>query len=252
MIEFNNVTLGYGKRIVLRELNFSIHVGDYFGLVGPNGSGKTTLLRAILGTHKPISGEVRFHNVGQAPIRFGYVPQRDAIDSILPYTVEEVVMMGRYKQIGLLRRPTPDDKEKVRHSLQHTNILNLASHPFRELSGGQKQRTLIARAIASEPDVLVLDEPTNGMDLSSRASILELIRTLHNTEKLTVILVSHLLDDVANYVKRIAIVEKNFFQVGAIDEVLTSQNLSALYSRNVDVVNFEGNLLIRTGGRDGK
>lgn len=248
MIEFKNVTLGYGKRIVLHELNFSIQAGDYFGLVGPNGSGKTTILRAIIGTHKPINGEVRY----QTPIRFGYVPQRDVIDSILPYTVEEVVMMGRYMQIGLLRSPTPDDKEKVRRSLQHTKIGDIASYPFRELSGGQKQRTLIARAIASDPDVLVLDEPTNGMDLASRISILELIRTLHDEEKRTVILVSHLLDDVANYVKRIAIVEKNFFHVGNVEDVLTSQNLSALYNRNVDVVNFEGNLLIRARGRDGK
>ncbi len=252
LIEFKNATLGYGKKIVLRDISFTIGAADYFGLVGPNGAGKTTILRAILGTLKPLSGSV---TVGGAeagtPVRFGYVPQRDTIDYIMPYSVEEVVMMGRYRQIGMFRSPGPRDRGLVQQSLAHTAIENLRALTFKDLSGGQKQRVLIARALASEPDVLILDEPTNGMDLPSRLSILELIHALHSEGKLTVIMVSHLLDDVANHVKRIAIVEQNFFQVGDVAEVLTGENLSTLYGMPVNVQRVNGNTMILAGGDHG-
>jgi zinc transport system ATP-binding protein len=251
LIEFNNVSLGYGSKVVLKDISFSIYDGDYFGLVGPNGAGKTTLLRAILGTLKPLSGEVYVGRNAESPIRFGYVPQRDTVDYVMPYTVEEVVAMGRYRQIGLFKLPAKRDKEIVRESLRHVDIEDLKNFAFKDLSGGQKQRTLIARALASEPVVLVLDEPTNGMDLSSRVSILELIRHLHKHDTLTVLMVSHLLDDVANYVKRIALVERKSFLVGDVDDILTAQNLTALYEIPVTVTNVQGGKVILPGGVDG-
>lgn len=243
LIEFHNVTLGYGATIVLKGISFVIYDGDYFGLVGPNGAGKTTLLRAILGTLKQWSGDIRVGNADQQ-IRFGYVPQRDTVDYVMPYTVEEVVMMGRYRQIGLMKLPTKHDKEIVLESLRHVDIEELRKLAFKDLSGGQKQRTLIARALASQPDVLILDEPTNGMDLPSKHSILELIHHLHQHDKLSVIMVSHLLDDVANYVKRIALVERKSFQVGDVEEILTPENLSALYEMPVRVTNLHGGKVI--------
>jgi ABC-type Mn2+/Zn2+ transport system ATPase subunit len=249
LIDFRNATLGYGSKVVLKDVTFSIHEGDYFGLVGPNGAGKTTLLRAILGTLKPLSGDVRVG--GDTPIRFGYVPQRDTVDYVMPYTVEEVVMMGRFRQIGLLRRPSSYDRQIMMESMKHVDIEDLRNLAFKDLSGGQKQRTLIARALASQPAVLILDEPTNGMDLPSRTSILQLIHNLHSHDKLTVIMVSHMLDDLANYVKRIALVERKSFQVGAIDEILTAQNLSTLYEMSVTVTNLHGNKIILAGGADG-
>jgi len=253
LIEFQNATLGYGRKVVLHDISFAIHAGDYFGMVGPNGAGKTTLLRAILGALKPLAGEVhvRAETSGE-PLRFGYVPQRDSIDSILPYTVQEVVMMGRYREVGLLRSPRQKDSDIVRESLRHVDIEDLHNFAFRELSGGQKQRVLIARALATKPAILILDEPTNGMDLSSRISILELIRKLHDEDQMTVILVTHLLDDVANYVKRVAIVERNFFQVGNVDEVLTEENLSTLYQMPIQVAHLNGSKLILAGGVRGK
>jgi ABC-type Mn2+/Zn2+ transport system ATPase subunit len=250
IIEFQQATLGYGRKIVLKDVSFSIFAGDYFGMVGPNGAGKTTLLRAILGTLKPLSGNVSVGNLSASPLRFGYVPQRDTIDQVLPYTVYEVVMMGRFRQIGWLRRPQRADREIVIESLQHVDVESLQHRVFRDLSGGQKQRVLIARALASKPAVLLLDEPTNGMDLSSKASILELIHKLHEADRLTVILVSHLLDDVANYVKRLALVEKEFFQVGNVDEVLTAQNLSSLYRVPIQVTRTPSGVVILAGGAD--
>jgi ABC-type Mn2+/Zn2+ transport system ATPase subunit len=235
IITFENATLGYGRKIVLHDISFGIEAGDYFGIVGPNGAGKTTILRAILGILKPLAGTVKAERPAGGPLRIGYVPQRDTIDDVLPYTVDEVVMMGRYHRVGLLHRPTAADRQAVAHALAHVAIGNLHTRAFKDLSGGQKQRVLIARALASEPDVLVLDEPTNGMDLPSRLAILNLIARLHEEGTLTVLMVSHLLDDVANHVRRIAIVEPEFFQVGAVEEVLTSSNLSRLYKMPVTV-----------------
>jgi len=249
IIEFKNATLGYGQKVVLSGISFSVLPGEYLGLVGPNGAGKTTIVRTILGSIPPIAGEVRVRSASGSALRIGYVPQRDTIDYVLPYTVREVVMMGRYRKIGLLRRPGPKDRDVVKQSLAHAAVDGLAERPFRDLSGGQKQRVLIARALATQPEVLILDEPTNGMDLPSRISVLDLINELHQGGKLTVIMISHLLDDVANHVRRIALVEPNFFQIGHVDEVLTAKNLSTLYQMPVDVHQMHGSKIILPGGR---
>jgi len=234
LIEFRSVSLGYGRSVVVRDVSFALHQGEFFGLVGPNGAGKTTILRAILGTLRPLQGEIlRPSTVSR--LCFGYVPQRDTIDEILPYSVREVVLMGRYRRLGLLRRPSREDHDVVSRSLEHAGIGDLEKSLFRDLSGGQKQRVLIARALAMGPDVLVLDEPTNGMDLSSRASILALIGGLHRTEHLTILMVSHLLDDVANHAARLAVVDRGLFQVGPVQDILTGANLSSLYGMPVDV-----------------
>jgi ABC-type Mn2+/Zn2+ transport system ATPase subunit len=251
IIEFSRADLGYGAKIVLHDISFSVFPGEYFGLVGPNGAGKTTIVRAILGTVKPRAGSVRIAGSrGETP-RFGYVPQRDTVDYVLPYTVEEIVMMGRYRQIGIVRRPSKADVEIVQESLAQVDIRALRSLAFNELSGGQKQRTLIARALASQPDILVLDEPTNGMDLSSRTAILGLIDQLHKGEERTIIMVSHLLDDVANHVERLAVVDQDLFQVGAVGDVLTGANLSAMYGMSVTVRSVDGRTVILAAGANG-
>jgi manganese/zinc/iron transport system ATP- binding protein len=244
LIAFRSAALGYGRKRILSDISFSIEEGEFFGIVGPNGAGKTTIVRTILGMIPPLGGEVRVG--GGEGLRLGYVPQRDAINSILPYTGWEVVMMGRYRQMGPLRRPAKSDQEAVREGLLQVDAMGFACRPFGELSGGQKQRVLIARALASHSEVLILDEPTNGMDLASRVGILALIRRLH-TRGLTVILVSHLLDDVANYVQRLAIVQEGSFLVGDVAEILTAQNLSTLYSLPVEVEHIRGNTVILPG-----
>jgi ABC-type Mn2+/Zn2+ transport system ATPase subunit len=251
LITFTNATLGYGNLVILRGITFSVEAGEYFGLVGPNGAGKTTILRAILGTLRPLSGTVSVRHPDGRPVRFGYVPQRDTVDYVLPYTAQEVVLMGRYRDRGFVRRLKAGDREAATRSLAHVRMDDMADRTFKDLSGGQKQRTLIARALASDPDMLVLDEPTNGMDLASRIAILDLVRDLHRERSLTVLLVSHLLDDVANYVDRLAMVEPKVFSVGKVDEVLTAENLSAIYEMPVGVQRVHGRTIIVAGGGNG-
>ena len=240
LVTFDRVTLGYGHRVVLTDLSFDIPEGDFLGLVGPNGSGKTTILRAILDSLKPVSGTVRI----KPGVRFGYVPQRDQVDYNFPLKVVDVVMMGRYDRIGLGRRPTGRDRELAQKALEHVGIPHLADNQLAALSGGQRQRTLIARALVGEPNVLVLDEPTNGMDLVSTTQILGLVRQLHEETNLTVLMVSHALNEVANYVERIALTLQGSFRIGTVDEIVNEKTLSAMYGIPVEVTNDDGHRIV--------
>ncbi len=244
LIDFDGVTLGYGRRVVLRDVRLAVTPGDFLGIVGPNGAGKTTLLKALLGTLRPLAGRL---TISVAAGMFGYVPQREAVDETFPLTVREMIMMGRFARVGLLRRPGPDDATRVVASAQHVGIADLLERRYRTLSGGQKQRTLIARALAAEPSILVLDEPTNGMDLPSEKAIMDLVRTLHDQDGLTVVMVSHLLNVVASYVRRLAIVGDAHVDVGAVDEMLTAEKLSALYRMRVMVERVEGRAVVLAG-----
>ena len=240
LVTFDNATLGYGRRAILSGLSFAIPEGDFLGIVGPNGSGKTTILRAILRTLRPIAGSV----VHAENLRFGYVPQRDQVDYIFPLKVVDVVLMGRYDRIGLGRRPGASDRELACAALDHVGIRDLADAQLNSLSGGQKQRTLIARALVGKPNFLILDEPTNGMDLVSTTQILGLVRELHERDKLTVLMVSHALNEVANYVERIGLVESGEFRIGTVDEIMSSDVLTQMYGIPVDVDSFGGHRIV--------
>jgi ABC-type Mn2+/Zn2+ transport system ATPase subunit len=240
LVSFRQAALGYARRVVLRDLTFDIVEGDFLGLVGPNGAGKTTILRTFLGSLEPLGGTVTI-----APgLRYGYVPQRDQVDSLFPLRVDDVVLMGRYDRIGLGRRPTADDRSRALDALDQVGIRHLADHPLNDLSGGQKQRTLIARALVGDPNVLVLDEPTTGMDLVATTQILGLVRDLHERTRLTVVMVSHALNEVANYVARIALVHKGGFHIGTTAEVMTEQALTAMYGIPVEVSSFDGHRIV--------
>ncbi|MBV9109306.1 MAG: metal ABC transporter ATP-binding protein, partial [Gemmatimonadetes bacterium] len=240
LVRFDGVALGYGRRTILSSLSFAVSEGDFLGLVGPNGAGKTTVLRAILGTLAPQEGTLTRSD----DLRFGYVPQRDQVDYNFPLRVLDVVLMGRYDRIGLGRRPGKEDRARAMDALEHVGIRDLADRQLRDLSGGQKQRALIARALVGEPNVLVLDEPTNGMDLVSTTQILGLVRELHERDGLTVIMVSHALNEVANYVERIALVVGGGFRIGTVDEIMTEPVLSEMYGIPVEVDSFEGHRIV--------
>ncbi|HSR16265.1 MAG TPA: metal ABC transporter ATP-binding protein [Gemmatimonadales bacterium] len=241
LAEFRNVALGYGHREIVGEVTFTITQGEFLGLVGPNGSGKTTLLRGLLGTLAPMSGTITL----SPGIRFGYVPQRDQIDSHFPLRVRDVVLMGRYHRIPLGRRPGPADRLAVDSALERVGISNLAQVHVSDLSGGQKQRTLIARALVGDPTALVLDEPTNGLDLVATTQILGLVSELHALG-LTVLMVSHALNEVANYVERIGLLVGGRLRVGPVEEVLTEASLSGLYGIPVEVASVGAHRIVLT------
>lgn len=239
ILKLSGVSIGYGKKAILDSVNLILYENDFVGIVGPNGAGKTTLLKTLLGSLKPVSGIME-----RKSIRIGYVPQRDVVHTLLPYTVFDIVMMGRYSLKGLFGKINKKDKEIVEKSLEHVGISYLKSTNYNSLSGGQRQRTLIARALAVEPNVLILDEPTNGMDTPSHYSLLNLIRNLHDESSLTVVLVSHLLSDVANIVKRLVLMDKDYFQVGDIDAILSEENLKKTYSSEFNVTRYNDEYLI--------
>jgi len=241
MIKFSNVQLGYGRRPVLNALNFEIKKGDFFGIVGPNGAGKTTLLKAILGLLKPVKGEISFLKNGKGRKKnIGYVPQHASVDEIFPITTLDMVLMGRYAKMGLFKRPKSSDYLITEKMLKNVGMENLAKRNYKELSGGQKQRTLIARAMVSEPDVLILDEPVEGMDIQGEIAIMELIKILHSEYALTVILVCHDLNIIANYVKTLSIIHNNTLKLGSIDSMFTEETMARVYGANVKIVNIAG------------
>lgn len=240
LIEFSHVSVGYGRKVVLAGLDFSLPEGDYLALVGPNGAGKSTLLKTMVGSLKPLAGAVRTAR----KLRFGYVPQGGQLDPLYPLTVQDVVMMGRYPQLGLLRRPSRADWKRGLDCLDQVSIADLARRPFRALSGGQRQRVLMARALNTEPDVLILDEPTNGMDLASEQEAMRLIGQFHE-RGMTVVLVTHMLGLVANHASRIGILHQGL-ALGTAAEVLTSERLSKLFGREVEVGQVQGQTVVVT------
>ncbi|HEU5322821.1 MAG TPA: metal ABC transporter ATP-binding protein [Methylomirabilota bacterium] len=245
LVEFQAVSLGYGRRPVLQGLTFSIERGQLFAFIGPNGAGKTTLLRAVAGILPPAAGRLLRHG----PPAVGYVPQERALDPVFPLSALDVVLQGRLgRRAG--RRPGADDHAAAAEALAQADVVGLGSARFHTLSGGQKQRVLIARALASQPTVLVLDEPTSGMDAAAERDVLDLLRRLQAEGGLTVVLASHDLAAVGNYAGRIAVVdrERGLFEVGTDAEMLTDERLSRLYRRPVRVRQVDGWRTILVGG----
>jgi ABC-type Mn2+/Zn2+ transport system ATPase subunit len=240
LVQFEGVSLGYGRQPVLSNIDFTLERGDFVGFVGPNGSGKTTIIRAMLGGLAPLAGRLT-----RAPgVRLGYVPQRDQVDSLYPLRVSDVVTMGRYDRIPIGRRPGARDRELALQALDQVGIADLAHRLLAGLSGGQKQRVLIARALVGEPNVLVLDEPTNGMDLVSTTQILGLVRDLHDRQNLTVVMVSHALNEVANYVARIGLVFGGRVRLGTVPEIINEAVLGSVYGIPVQVHSFDGHRVV--------
>ena len=240
LVRFQDVQLGYGRQLVLEKVQLDIFRGDFFGLVGPNGSGKTTLLRCLLGILKPLSGEVT-RSVG---LRIGYVPQREMLDPLFPLSALDIVLMGRYPRTGILRSPQRADRDFAMQCLEQVGLADSAHKLYRELSGGQRQRVLIARALAVEPNLLVLDEPTNGLDLPTEAAILGLIERLHAQNGLTIVLVSHVLNVVARYATRMGVLLDGRLLVGAAEDLMQDQVLEEAYGVPVCVQRLDHHYIV--------
>jgi len=244
LINFDCVSLGYGRTSVLKDVSFEVALGDFVGIVGPNGSGKTTLLKAVLGLIRPQAGSIQ---VPRTEHSIGYVPQRDTLDTIYPLTVLDIVLMGLYDKLSAIGRPTRAHRQRAMEALGHTGIRELSDRSYGNLSGGQKQRAIIARALVSSPEVLLLDEPTNGMDLPGEEGIMALIQHLHEEHGMTVLLVSHLLHTVINHAKRIAFVAGSTVTVVDRDEVVGTSRLAEVYGMPVSVRRIDGRYVVLPG-----
>lgn len=244
VVRFDGVSLGYGRGSVLKDLTFSIAEGDFLGIIGPNGSGKTTILRAILRVLKPARGFVYLRE----GLKFGYVMQRQSLDEIFPLRVLDIVFMGRLGRTGPLRRFGNQDREKVEKALSVTGIADLRRKRYGELSGGQKQRTLVARALAFEPDILLLDEPTNDLDIQGEDQIMNLVRRIHQTMGITIVLVSHLLNVLFNYVHRVIFLKDKRMRIYDRHEALSPRLLGEIYETPLKVGEVDGKFVIVPGG----
>jgi zinc transport system ATP-binding protein len=211
LVRASGVRFAYTGEPVLRDVDLEVRRGEFVALVGPNGSGKSTLLRLLLGSLSPDAGTV--HLLGRSPgrlrdrWRIGYVPQRTPIASEAPATVEEIVATGRLSRRGWWRPLAKADRDFVHHALESVGLAALAHRPINELSGGQQQRAFIARAFASEPELLVLDEPIAGVDAESQRRFRDSLTHLIHEHRAGVLLVSHELTAVADEVDRVVVLK---------------------------------------------
>ena len=218
-ITLKGVTIGYSGNPILSNINFSLKVGEFTVLFGPNGSGKTTLFKTILRIIPPLQGNIIYGN-GHTP-KFGYVPQRQSLDDIYPFTAEEVVLMGTFGQMKPFYPTSKANRMLVEQCLKDVGMLELKKQLFSESSGGQKQRILIARALASRPNVLLLDEPITGVDIVAQKMIMELISTLHKKHQLAITMVTHEIYSIPKWIDKIIWINNNKILLGNTAEMLS-------------------------------
>lgn len=226
-VEFAGVTLGYGRQTVLSGLTFGLPQGAAVGVAGPNGSGKTTLLKAVLGLLPPLAGTIR--PAAEVIGNVGYVPQRGALDETFPFTLEEIVEMGTFGKLQPWQAPGEPERAAIVQALADVGLEPLARRPFRDLSGGQKQRGLLARALVSSPRLLVLDEPTHGLDLAQAQLLLQLLDRLRLENGLSLVIVSHTLAELLHHTQHLLLLHDGALAYAGPGDGLTDALLSRIY-----------------------
>ena len=248
IIRFEHASFGFPGVIALKNISLTINAGEFIGVIGPNGSGKTTLCRAVLGLMAPVEGHLDIFDCACEELRchhrakIGYLPQKGVVDRNFPVTVLETVMMGRYGALGLFRRPDQKDREIAMDALAQVAMDGHKDTALGHLSGGQQQRVFIARALAQEPKVLLLDEPTTGLDITTQHNVIELIQHLHEELRLTVLLITHDINMIRSRVDRLVLLKTRLFAAGPPNEVLKPDILSQVYGK--DLIITEKDLVI--------
>ncbi len=233
-LELRAVSAGYDGKLILHDVSFQVPHGARVAVVGPNGAGKSTLFKVLVGLLPVRAGEVLIHGLplGAHQECVAYVPQRNEIDWRFPVTVSDVVMMGRFGQLGRLQRPSRRDHEIVQHSLAQMRIDSLANRSIGELSGGQQQRVFLARALAQEPHILLMDEPFTGVDASTQEATLALLDDLQ-AQHVTAMISTHDLNLAAARFEQVLLLNHHVIAYGSVAEVFTPQRLGQAFSGQV-------------------
>lgn len=238
-IEAVDLSAGYDGALALEKVSFCLDPGHRIAVVGPNGAGKTTLFKVIAGILAPLSGSIVVH--GHEPgahICVAYVPQRSEVDWRFPVSVADVVMMGRIRDLGLLRWPRAEDWDKVRGALRGVGMASLADRQIGELSGGQQQRVFLAQASAQDPEIVLLDEPFSGLDAPSYRSILGILDVFQE-RRITVLVATHDLNLARDHFDEVMLLNRRLVGMGKGEQVLTRDNLVQAYAGGLHVVEGE-------------
>lgn len=230
MLRVEDLSVGYEGTAALDGVSLTVPHGGQVAVVGPNGAGKSTLFKAMVGLLRPRGGRILIHGrpPGDQTDPIAYVPQREEVDWRFPVTVADVVMMGRYGRLGPLRRPRPADRDAVARALDQLDIAGLAARPIGELSGGQQQRVFLARALAQEPHVLLLDEPFTGVDLRAKETVLALLERLR-ADGITVLVSTHDMETAARRFELVALLKGRLIAYGAPAVVFTPAHIAAAF-----------------------
>ena len=234
IFDVSSLSLEINSQVILDSLSLKIFAGEYDAIIGPNGGGKTTLIRLLLGLEKPTNGVIKIFgkNIREFDewYKIGYVPQRVShVDAAFPATVLDVVKMGRTAKRGFFSRYLDVDAECVEDAMRKMDVLDIKDKMIGTLSGGQRQRVMIARALASKPEVLILDEPNTGVDVISQQRFYELLRRLNSDENLTIIFITHDVGVIADDIKRLFTVNRKLFTCNNPKEAISCEDMSRLY-----------------------
>lgn len=247
IVEVRGVDVELGGRRILTDVNFSVRAGEFAGLIGSNGAGKTTLLRVMLGLAQPTRGEVLWPNDAREQRRVGYVPQKVSLDVEVPLRVRDFVALGDDGHRYGLRRRTRETWDRVQEVLDAVEVGDLGDRRIGALSGGELQRVLMAHALVSSPELLLLDEPLANLDPGATEDIVALLARVRERERVAILLSAHDINALLGVMDRVVYIANAHVASGTTDEVVRHDVLSRLYGHHVDVVRVHGRVLVVTG-----
>ncbi len=236
IIQLNRTSLGYRteSNAVLNDISLQFFAGDIVAVIGPNGAGKSTLLKSIVGLIRPLKGEIIVHGGRNSAHKdcVSYIPQKEAIDWNYPITVREVVMMGRFGKIPFYRRPSIEDEQIIKQAMERMDICSLANRKIRDCSGGQQQRVFLARSLAQQPHILLMDEPFNAVDIATETIILENL-AIFRRQGVTALVATHDLALVSEHFEKVLLLNHQVIAFGSQSEVMTYENLQKAYGGKI-------------------
>lgn len=237
IIEAHNLTVLYGRKPALWNVDFVLPEKQVIGIMGPNGSGKSTLLKSIMGVVEPTSGFTKIYDQELDNVRHkvSYVPQRQEIDWDFPASVWDIVSMGRFQNKGLFKKLTSEDKDIIADSLDKVNMLGFSKRQISQLSGGQQQRVFLARAIAQQGELFLMDEPFAGVDIATEEMIVELLKNMKNEGK-TLVIVHHDLHTAQSYFDHLVLLNTRLIATGSVKDVFTDQILTDTYGGRLTTI----------------